>query len=102
MMYSVIGILATIFLLIINRDVLWRHVGREFTKTRRYYRSFLLCVLSYYITDALWGILDANGLTALQFADTAVYFVAMAAAVWMWTRYVVEYLESESSLSAGP
>jgi len=52
-MYSVIGILATIILLIINRDVLWRHVGREFTKTRRYYRSFLLCVLSYYITDAL-------------------------------------------------
>lgn len=96
MMYSVIGILATIILLIINRDVLWHHAGREFTKTKRYYRSFLLCVLSYYITDALWGILDANGLTTLQFADTAVYFVAMAAAVWMWTRYVVEYLESEN------
>ena len=96
MMYSVIGILATIILLIINRDVLWRHAGREFTKTQRYYRSFLLCVLSYYITDALWGILDANRLTTLQFADTAVYFVAMAAAVWMWTRYVVKYLESEN------
>jgi len=32
----------------------------------------------------------------LQFADTAVYFVAMAAAVWMWTRYVIAYLESEN------
>ena len=96
MMYSVIGILATIILFIINRDLLWLHAGREFTRTQRYYRSFLLCVLSYYITDALWGILDANGLTTLQFADTAVYFVAMAAAVWMWTRYVVEYLENEN------
>lgn len=32
----------------------------------------------------------------MQFADTAVYFVAMAAAVWMWTRYVIAYLESEN------
>ena len=96
-MYSVIGILAAMILLIINRDVLWRHTGRGSAKTQRYYRSFLLCVLSYYITDTLWGILDANRLTALQFADTAVYFIAMAAAVWMWTRYVVEYLKSENA-----
>jgi len=52
-MYSVIGILAAMILLIINRDVLWRRAGRGSAKTQRYYRSFLLCVLSYYITDAL-------------------------------------------------
>ena len=95
MMYSVIGILASIILLIINRDALWNHSG-EFTQTQKYYRNFLLGVLSYYITDLLWGILDTFRLTALEFADTAVYFIAMAASVMLWTRYVVSYLESDN------
>ena len=55
--------------------------------------------MGYYITDALWGILDAWQLTSLQFADTTLYFVAMAAAVLLWTQYVVAYLESDTSFS---
>ena len=96
MTYSIIGILAFIVLLITNRDILWTRDGAEITRTQRIYRGFLLCVLSYYITDALWGILDAHHLTALQFADTTLYFTAMAAAVLFWTKYVVAYLESDT------
>ena len=96
MTYSIIGILAAIILLIINRDVLWES-GSALTPTQKSYRRFLWGVLAYYITDALWGILDAHRLTALEYADTAVHFAAMAAAVMLWTWYVVGYLEDRGA-----
>ena len=96
MTYSIIGILAAIILVIINRDVLWKLHGDGDTRTRRCYRQFLNGVMCYYITDALWGILDAHRLTALQFADTSLHFIAMVVAVMLWTRYVVSYLESDN------
>ena len=73
--------------------------GRNHDKTQRYYRYFLIGVLCYYITDAAWGILDANRFTAIEFADTAVHFTAMMAAVLMWTRYVVSYLDTKNAFS---
>jgi len=96
MTYSIIGILATILLLIGNRDVLRKQGGSEYSRTRQYYRRFLLGVLTYYITDMLWGILDEQRLTTLQFIDTTVYFVAMVATVVLWARYVVSYLDRKN------
>lgn len=92
MTYSIIGILATVILVITNRDVLLSK-GAEASGDSRIYKWFLLSVMSYYVTDALWGILDDYRMTAFQFADTTVYFAAMAASVLLWTRYVVDYLE---------
>ena len=74
-------------------------VSRNSDKTQRYYRYFLIGVLCYYVTDAAWGILDANRLTAIEFADTTVHFAAMMAAVLMWTRYVVSYLDTKNAFS---
>ena len=96
MTYSIIGILAAVILLINNRDVLWNQEGKALSQTQRNYRGFLMGVLCYYVTDALWGILEARGLTVLLYADTAIHFAAMAAAVMLWTKYVVSYLESEN------
>ena len=96
MTYSIIGILASLVMLIINRNLLLVHGKGGLTSTQRCHRDFLLVVLCYYVTDALWGILDEHRLTALEFADTSVYFVSMAAAVLLWTRYVVSYLEDRS------
>ena len=92
MTYSIIGILAVIILLISNRELLWIRKSSEYTKAQLGYRLFLLGVLAYYITDLLWGILDEHHLTAILYADTAVHFTAMAAAVMLWARYVVSYL----------
>ncbi|MBQ5804678.1 MAG: hypothetical protein IIW22_02745, partial [Erysipelotrichaceae bacterium] len=91
MTYSIIGILATLILLIINRDVIW---NREKKRSAEDYRYFLYGVLSYYVTDMLWGILEANRLTVILYADTAIHFIAMASAVALWTRYVVSYLNN--------
>ena len=96
MTYSIIGILATILLLIGNRDVLRKQDGSEYSRTRLCYRRFLLGVLVYYITDMLWGILDEHRLTDLQFIDTTVYFIAMIATVVLWARYVVSYLDRKN------
>ncbi|MBQ6471364.1 MAG: response regulator [Victivallales bacterium] len=97
MTYSIIGILAGIILVITNRDVLWLTGRPESAQALRKYRSFLFAVLAYYITDALWGILDAHRLTSLQFLDTTLYFAAMAVLVLLWTRYVIAYLEGNTS-----
>ncbi|MBR4900333.1 MAG: hypothetical protein IKZ46_05280, partial [Victivallales bacterium] len=97
MTYSIIGILAIIVLIITNRDVLWMPKGAENTQSMRLYSGFLLAVMSYYITDALWGILDAHHLTSLLFVDTTLYFAAMAVGVMLWTQYVIAYLESGTS-----
>ena len=78
MTYSIIGVLASIILLIINRDVLWGRNSKDSTRTQRNYRFFLMGVLCYYITDMLWGILEEHHLTAALYVDTVVYFLAMA------------------------
>ena len=96
MTYSIIGIIATIILLIINRDVLWVRKDQTVSETNRNYRLFLLGVLGYYITDLLWGILESQRLSTLLFIDTTIHFTAMVWAVMMWTQYVVSYLNRKS------
>ena len=95
--YSIIGILASILLVIINQDVLLKHDGQTLTRTQRNYRWFLLGLLAYLITDLLWGILDSHHLIALLFADTSIHFAAMVGAVMLWTQYVVSYLDTGSA-----
>ncbi len=97
MTYSIIGILASIVLLIINRDVLHPDNYRDVSPAEQNYRRFLFGVMAYYVTDFLWGFLEARRLTAILYADTAVHFLAMAAAVMLWTRYVVSYLNEENA-----
>ena len=99
MTYSIIGILAAIILLIINRDVLWGSEGESLSKTERNYRCFLWGIMAYLITDMLWGILDSHHLTAANFFNTSIHFIAMATAVMLWTRYVISYLEKKNLFS---
>ena len=97
MTYSIVGILASILLVISNHDILLNHDGRTLSKTQRYYRLFLLGMLTYLVTDLLWGILNSNHLIVLLFADTSLHFAAMVGAVMLWTQYVVSYLDNDST-----
>ena len=94
MTYSIIGILASMVLVIVNRDILWKE--KNLSLNQKNYRRFLFGVLAYYITDLLWGILNDFGLIPLLYADTVVHFAAMAAAVMLWTQYATSYLAGES------
>ena len=97
MYYSAIGILALLVLVIENLDIL---LGLDvgFDKPAwKVYRRFLFSILVYYITDILWGILEALKIPVLLFADTSLYFIAMAVGILLWTQYVVTYLDEKDT-----
>ena len=99
MTYSIIGIITTVVLIINNRDVLW--VRGEYSKASTYkaYRNLLLGILAYLITDILWGILESHHLITAVYIDTIIHFIAMAAAVILWTKYVKVYLGDKQGFS---
>ena len=96
MYYSAIGLLAIMILLIENHDILLARSAAFKTPAWRAYRRFLVTVFVYYITDVLWGILESNKLKGLLFADTTVYYIAMAIGIFCWTQYIVRYLEEKN------
>lgn len=96
MYYPVIGILATAVLLIENHDILLDHDDDFEGPTWNIYRNFLFAVLFYYATDVAWGLFESLKWSGLLFANTTVYFFAMASGVYFWAQYIVAYLEDES------
>ena len=99
MYYSAFGLLAVIILLIQNQDVLFKRDSSIEIPSWQAYRHFLFAALFYYATDILWGILESLKLPGLLFADTLVYFIAMAIGLLFWTKYVVTYLNEDNSFS---
>ena len=97
MTYSIIGILALLVLVIENQDILLNRGGAFEKSEWRTYRRFLLSVIVYYLTDILWGLIEARKLSELLFVDTSVYFIAMAAGVLLWAQYTLAYLGDENS-----
>ena len=96
MYYSLIGILAVLVLFMVNRDILLnRKISRE-KPVWKLYRRFLFVVLAYYVTDITWGIFEYCKLAGLLFADTTVYYIAMAASILYWSAYTVAYLEDRN------
>lgn len=99
MYYSLIGLLALAILLITNHDVLFHKGENSDTPVQKTYRWFLIAVILYYLSDILWGILETWNLTTLLYADTVIYFIAMALGILFWTRYVSAYLEGNNPFS---
>ena len=91
MAYSSIAILALLVHLIINFDVLKTH-KKNSKFSNNSYRLFLYGVMAYYVTDALWGLLYEKKLITAIYIDTVFYYIAMTVAVFLWTRYVIDYL----------
>lgn len=96
MYYSVIGVLALLILLITNHDVLFSRTTADSSRLQRIYRGFLFCIIAYYVTDILWGVLDTLSLVSLLYVDTMAYYLAMASGILLWSQYVIVYLEEEN------
>lgn len=99
MYYTVIGILAAAVLLIENHDILLDHNDDNDAIEKpawNVYRNFLFAVLFYYATDISWGLFESLKLQGLLFANTTIYFFAMASGVYFWAQYIVAYLEDKS------
>lgn len=96
MYYSAVGVLAIILLLIVNHDIFLNRSGDFRKPAWKVYRKFLYAVLIYYNADVLWGVLEYRKLALLLFADTTIYFIAMAAGVLFWAQYTIVYLEDRT------
>lgn len=95
MSYSVIGIIAILVHLIINRDML-RH-SKEHTDVPacREYRDYIFGMLLFCVTDVMWGFLNDLRLITPLYAVTDLFFVTMMAGFLLWTRYVAAYMEGQ-------
>ncbi|WP_295919103.1 ATP-binding protein [Anaerovibrio lipolyticus] len=89
---TLIGLLATLVLLIVNHDILFQQDKDQNIPALKIYRGFLYAVLAYYVTDTLWGIFHELHLVNLLFANVVIYYIVMAAGILTWTSYVVTYL----------
>ena len=91
--YSTIASIALIVILIINRQLLvdWRELRSRPGAID--FRLYLLSMLFFYASDVLWGILAEWKIRSLFYADTIVFFLAMALSACAWARFVVNYLE---------
>ena len=95
-LYSVIGFIAIAVHLIINFQVMFHRESDHERIAGTMYRWLMLSIFSYYITDALWGILAGLNWIPLLFVDTTVYYIAMCSAIVCYYRYFVEYLEMKN------
>lgn len=97
--YTSIVLLAAAILMIENHDILFDRAATNNIAARETYRKFLFVVLAYYAVDALWGVLDSLHAASLLFADTTIYYIALASGVLFWTRFVIAYLAEENAFS---
>lgn len=96
MTYYSIALLALLIHCIINYSALMNRHYRNTTPAGKTYRWLQLSVLVFYISDAVWGFLFDARLIPACFADTVIYFMAMTATVFVWTRYVTNYLQGRN------
>ena len=89
--YSVLSAVAIAIHLIINFRLL---AGRgESSMRSRNYRGFLMGILAYYLTDAAWGVFAGLRWMGAWYVDTILFFLSLVAFVFMWSRFVISYLD---------
>jgi len=90
--YSAIAFVAMVIHLIINSN---RNHDQAVVSARgsREYRVFLNAVFAYYIVDAGWGVFAGLGWTRVLYADTTLYYIAIAMSVLASCRYFSVYLD---------
>ena len=91
MYYASIGIIALIVHLIINYEALRKVENTSENFVRLKYRHYLLALLLYYCTDAIWGLLYEARFINATYIDTCLFFFAMALSVLFWTKTVVVF-----------
>jgi len=98
--YSIVSGIALAVHLIINwRELFAVHDARTSVWTRDF-RRFLVCLTAFFMFDVLWGVLAEVKIPRLLYADTVLYFLAMALTVSAWTRFVASYLGMSGLLKA--
>ena len=93
--YSIVSGIALCVHLIINWHQLVNRPSDKAHVGALEFRRFLVCLSVFFVTDVLWGVFAAFKWPCVLYADTFVFFVAMALSVLTWTRFAVAYLDLE-------
>ena len=96
MLYSGTAFLALLVHIIINFHVIRNTHYMHEKPAAKAYRGLILSVMAFYIFDALWGIVYDAHIISAAFLDTELYFVAMAATVFFWTRFAIRFLNEKN------
>lgn len=94
MYYSVIGMIAIVLHLIMNHEFIKIDKNRD--EVNISFKYFVLASLLYFVTDALWGILDYIKMPSLLYVDTVIYYISMALTIAFLCNYVTQYLQLNS------
>ena len=86
-------------LVIENLDIILNRNDSFSLPAWKAYRRLLYAIMFYYVTDICWGLIERQKLSAMLFADTSVYFIAMAVGLFCLTRYIVTYLDEDNAFS---
>ena len=97
MLYSLVGFSSLLICLIINKDIIFNR--SDLPKSYRYYRAFLFVTMIFFITDAVWGILDEKHLITLLYIDNIMFFVMMNLSVVFWTKFTAEYVNKSKKMN---
>ena len=99
--YSSVAGIALVVHLIINwrqlvdwRNVKSRHGALEF-------RQFLVCLLCFFVSDVLWGVIAEWRWRRALYVNTLLFFLTMAVSIYAWTRFIVVYLRLYGRLRSG-
>jgi len=71
-------------------------VDKSRDEANKAFRRFAIASFTYYITDALWGVLDYAKLPTLLYVDTVIYYISMAFTIACLCDYVTKYLKLKS------
>ncbi len=96
MYYASIGILALVIHIIINFEAMRMPKQGNRIRVKGRYRLFLISVMVFYVADFSWGVFYALRNLPLVYIGTVSFFVSMVVTVYLWTRFVVVYLERKS------
>ena len=99
MYYSSIGVLAVLILLITHYDIIKTSRKAETPKLWVTYRYFVFSIIIFYLADILWGVFYTLKIRPLMIIDTNLFFVTMMLSIFLWTRYVIAYLNENNWFS---
>ena len=83
MSYSSTSILALAIHFLINHNLLKKDMSKDAIPAQKSYRSFLISITAYYVTDAIWGLLYERGQGLAKNEEQAVHWLKLAAAQGM-------------------
>ncbi len=98
MSYSLIGLLATIIVLISNSNILYNSRWVLLPEERSY-RIFLFSVIIYLAADALLGLAFEQTLRIPFIIISEFLYCIIAVTVFLWTKFVISYLRINNTFS---